>query len=107
MQDILVLIRIARDEMVDVEKRVSVRVVMIIRHVLQWVNPKWKMPGNASNALKKLVWSKELTKYVFCHVSPDDREKAALNFLRELWKEVETEEMWQKKDVKEQVTCNI
>lgn len=57
-QAILVLIRIAWNKMFDVEKRMSGRVVMIIRHALQWVNPKWKMPGNASNAFKKLVWSK-------------------------------------------------
>jgi hypothetical protein len=46
-----------------------------------------------------------LTEHVFDHSSPEDCEDKALAFLRELWEEVETEEIWQVEKVETQVKC--
>lgn len=65
----------------------------LLKHVVFWVDTKWKYPKAASTDFKNFNWLSTLAEKVFGGLD-DHQRQASHHLLQAIWKEVEYDPLW-------------
>ncbi|PCG88330.1 Hypothetical protein PENO1_110860 [Penicillium occitanis (nom. inval.)] len=82
-------------DLAKLERTVSSKMGKVLQHIVKWVLPSWKMPANASERYRSLVWSSFFADRIIRADDEPTRHRRALRLLKEIWEEIETNPVWQ------------